>query len=135
MRPTAKLGATKWDARATDTDTYVGVTVECACGCGGVIHRNLDAFILHYAPFIDEAVRADFIRSVIDGQERHVHAGDDATGTWTGCARTNRRTQQGDDAPRTATVVTPLPDEDDTDAIKRDEARRMRDEARRGWKR
>jgi hypothetical protein len=134
MRPTAKTGATKWDARATDTDTYAGATIECPCGCGGQVHRNLDAFILHFAPYVDATVRADFIRAVVDPQERHERAGDDERGTWTGCARTNRRAQTSDDAPVLPTDVTPVTN-GDADAIRRDEHRRMQDERRRRWSR
>jgi hypothetical protein len=135
MRPTAKTGATKWDGRATSADTYANISIVCPCGCGANIFRNLDAFILTFANDIqDDERRALFLSAVIDPQERHLIAGDDERGVWTGCARTNRRAQTSDDAPVLPTEITPVTN-GDADAIRRDERRRMDDERRRGWTR
>lgn len=137
MRPTAANGNAKWDRRANSADTYAHVSIPCACDCGGNIYRNFDAFIATFAEYVAPEMREAFASAVIDGQERHEIAGDDARGTWTGCARVNRRTQQEVDAPVLNTEITPvLPiPMVDRDALKRDAHRRAMDEKRRGWMR
>ena len=131
MRKSAKDGATKWDARANGADTYAGVTVKCGCGCERDIHRNFDAFILDFIDDIAPERRDAFRQAVIDGQERHCVAGDDATGAWTGCAEGNRRTQQADDFPTVeGTEVTPVTG-GTPEGVRADAERRRKDEDRR----